>query len=122
METTTKEARTTGTVIGHSHRRRYGMDHGVSVLIYPVVRFQTEDGRTIEFESGLGSNMPPKVGEEVEVFYDPARPEEARVTVGSAFRRAKWPFIIAAVFIAIPAALILLFSLLFVLIAVLSFL
>lgn len=120
METSVSEARATGAVIGHSHKRHYGVDNSGGVLAYPVVRFQTEDGRTIEFESGLGSNMPPKVGEEVEVFYDPARPEEARITVGSAFRRAKWPFIIAAVFIAIPAAFILLFALLFVLIFVVS--
>lgn len=122
METAAREVRTTGAVIGLSHRRRHGMDGEPNVLVHPVVKFQTEDGRTIEFGSGLGSSMPPKVGEEVEVFYGPSRPEEARIPVGSALRHAKWPFIIAAVFIVIPAALVLLFSLFFVLIFVVSLL
>jgi hypothetical protein len=51
-----------------------------------VVRFETQDGKTVEFESGLGTNIPPRVGEEVTVIYDPSRPQEAKVTVGSTLR------------------------------------
>jgi Protein of unknown function (DUF3592) len=47
---------------------------------YPVVRFQTQDGRTVEFESETGtSGFSQKPGEQVEVLYDPMRPEGARI-------------------------------------------
>lgn len=62
------------------------MDQRPGVLFYPSVRFQTADGRTVEFQSKLGSNAPPRVGDEVTVLYDPQRPEEARVALGSMFR------------------------------------
>ena len=47
---------------------------------YPVVRFQTQDGRTVEFESKTGtSSFSQGPGERVEVLYDPLKPEEARI-------------------------------------------
>jgi hypothetical protein len=47
---------------------------------YPVVRFQSQDGRTVEFESETGtSSFSQGPGEQVEVIYDPLRPEEARI-------------------------------------------
>lgn len=47
---------------------------------YPVVRFQTQDGRTVEFESETGtSSFSQRPGEQVEVLYDPLRPEEVRI-------------------------------------------
>lgn len=111
METVRKEEpaneiRATGTVVGHRHRRRrLGMDNRTDILVHPIVRFETEDGETVEFESELGSNIPLKVGEEVEVFYDPSRPDiGARITVGSALRLQKWRFMVAAVIFAVPAA------------------
>ena len=39
----------------------------------------TGDGRTVEFESQVGSNLAPKVGQEVTVLYDPLGPNEARI-------------------------------------------
>jgi hypothetical protein len=57
--------------------------HAVS---YPRVRFQTADGRTIEFRSKTGTNAPPQVGDEVTVYYDPERPEEASIAFASAFK------------------------------------
>jgi hypothetical protein len=42
-----------------------------------VVRFQTQDGQTVEFES-YRSILSPGPGEHVEVLYDPLNPEEAR--------------------------------------------
>jgi hypothetical protein len=56
------------------------------MLLFPSVRFQTADGRTVEFQSKVGSNAPPKVGEEVTVYYDPERPEDAKLSLGSTFR------------------------------------
>ncbi len=62
------------------------MDHRVDVLFYPSVRFQTADGRTVEFQNKIGTNVPPGVGDEVTIIYDPARPEEAKVALGSMFK------------------------------------
>jgi hypothetical protein len=64
------ELRTTGIVIDHKSRSSVGFD-SFSHLLFPVVRFETQDGKTVEFESGLGTNIPPRVGEEVMVIYDP---------------------------------------------------
>ncbi len=55
-------------------------------MICPSLRFQTADGRTVEFQNGVGSNAPPQVGDEVTVYCDPERPEEAKLSVGSTFR------------------------------------
>jgi len=47
---------------------------------YPVVRFQTQDGRTVEFESETGtSSFSQGPGAQVEVLYDPLKPGEARI-------------------------------------------
>ena len=72
-----------GVVTGHTVRPGHGSSTGV---IFPSVRFQTADGRTVEFQNGVGSNAPPKVGEEVTVYYDFDRPEEAKLSLGSTFR------------------------------------
>jgi hypothetical protein len=43
---------------------------------YPRVRFVTADGRTVEAESMTDSALPPpRVGQAVDVLYDPERPE-----------------------------------------------
>ena len=71
----------TGTVtdsVGRWHRNP-GDEPGVSRLSHPLVRFVTGDGRTVEFESQVGSNLAPKVGQQVTVLYDPLRPEEAKI-------------------------------------------
>jgi hypothetical protein len=47
---------------------------------YPVVEFQTADGRTIQFEGRVGVPWARgKIGHSVKVLYDPANPEEAVV-------------------------------------------
>lgn len=95
------EARAVGVVTDHASRRTYGMDHHVDVLFYPSVRFRTADGRTVEFQNDLGTNAPPRVGDEVTVIYDPARPEEARVALGSMFRFSRKALVVAgAIFLA----------------------
>src|SRR3712207_620853 len=71
----------TGTVTDSVGRwyRNPGDEPGLSRLSHPVVRFVTGDGRTVEFESQAGSNLAPKVGQQVTVLYDPLRPEEAKI-------------------------------------------
>ena len=104
------EIRATGTVVGHNSRRYYR-----DVLIHPVVRFGTPDGRTVEFESGVGSNVPPGVGEEVEVIYDPLRPEAAKLPLGSTLRFGPRTFVVAGVLVLGVALLFFLFFLMMVL-------
>lgn len=76
--------RTEGTVIGYE--TRYGNhrddDNGPSrrsVTYAPVVRFTTEDGRTIEFTSGVSRSNKPLNGTKVDVLYDPDNPQHAKV-------------------------------------------
>ena len=49
------ELRTTGIVIDHKSRSSVGFD-SYSRLLFPVVRFETQDGKTVEFESALGTS------------------------------------------------------------------
>lgn len=91
------EARATGMVTGHQVHHSGAAFHRLS---FPVVRFETARGETVEFESGVGSNIPPRVGEEVRVIYDPARPQEARLYAGSAIRPRRWMLLTgAAIFV-----------------------
>ena len=90
------ELRTTGIVMDHKSRSSVGFD-SYSRLLFAVVRFETQNGKTVEFESGLCTNIPPRVGEEVTVIYDPSRPQEARVTVGSTLRFRPKMLVVAGV-------------------------
>ncbi len=104
-------ARAVGIVTDHASRRTYSaMDHRPDVLFYPSVRFQTADGRTVEFQNKLGTNAPPQVGDEVTVLYDPTRPEEAKVALGSMFRFSPKAFAVAgAIFLGAMALFFLFF-------------
>src|SRR5918997_4420606 len=98
-----------GVVTGHTSRSSYGQDHR-RTLLFPSVRFQAADGRTIDFQSEVGSNAPPKVGEEVTVYYDPDRPEDAKLSLGSTFRpNLKLLAIVLGVFVAAMVLMFLLF-------------
>ena len=80
-------ARAVGVVTAHTSRRSYSAtDNRPEVLFFLSVRFQTADGRIVEFENDLGSNAPPRVGDKVTVLYDPARPEEAKVALRSMWK------------------------------------
>ena len=51
-----------------------------SSAYYPVVRYATADGRTIEFVSSAGSNPPSySEGEKVQVLFQPANPRHAKI-------------------------------------------
>ena len=82
-EARTVEASAVGVVTGHTSRTTYDRK---GVLLFPSVRFQTADGRTVEFHNKLGTNAPPRVGEEVTVLYDPERPEDAKVSLSDTFK------------------------------------
>jgi Protein of unknown function (DUF3592) len=67
--------RATGTVIDLSSSLSEG-----SFTYYPIVRFTTAEGRTVEFQSPSGSSSPPDVGDRVEVLYDPDNPRDAQLS------------------------------------------
>jgi Protein of unknown function (DUF3592) len=49
-------------------------------LFTPLVRFQTAQGRTIEFQSSLRTNPPAyRAGQTVPVLYDPEEPQSAAI-------------------------------------------
>ena len=71
-------ARATGTVT-EMRSRAVGRTGGGMVWI-PVVRFQTDDGRTIDAEAGGGTNVKQwEPGQSLDVSYDPANPADVRV-------------------------------------------
>jgi hypothetical protein len=87
-------------------RMRDSEDKGY--LFSPIVRFETADGRTHEFQSGLRTNPPAyRTGEVVSVVYDPAVPGAA--TIRGVLSLWLMPIILAfigTIFIAIGAAMI----------------
>jgi hypothetical protein len=75
-------AQTPGVVVDHVHAA--GMAGGSGILC-PVVRYRLADGTERVFTSPDGQ-MPPRhrVGESVVVYYDPARPDAARLATSTA--------------------------------------
>ena len=73
-----------------------------SFTFAPLVRFQTAEGRTVDFQSTLRSNPPSySTGDDVTVLYDPARPSAAAVSgFFSIWFGTIIPAIIGAVFVA----------------------
>lgn len=107
---TRSELRTVGIVTDHASRSTYDMDNHPGMLFFPSVRFQTADGRTVEFQNKLGTNVPPRVGDEVTVIYDPMRPEEAKVALRSMFRFSPKAFaVVGAIFLGAMAFFFLFF-------------
>ena len=52
-----------------------------SFTFAPLVRFQTAEGRTVEFQSTLRTNPPSySTGDAVTVLYDPAQPSAATIS------------------------------------------
>jgi len=69
-----------GSVFNHVQQRSTDGDDGsVSYSYYPEVRF-TAQGSEITFKSSVGSDPPAyRIGESVEVLYDPANPHDAKI-------------------------------------------
>ena len=62
-------------------------------VFYPVVRFTTAEGRSVEFVSSSGSSPPSEsVGDEVEVLYDPDDPNDAQLS--GFFHLWLWPLVL----------------------------
>ncbi|HSN91029.1 MAG TPA: DUF3592 domain-containing protein [Anaeromyxobacteraceae bacterium] len=95
---TSRAAVTSGTVVevrrsGRSRRSAYR----------PVVRFHLPSGQPVVFRESTGSNPPSyRVGEQVEVRYDPARPSDARA--GSLRNLWAWPFFVGGMAVVFAAA------------------
>ena len=70
-----------GKVVRNAAKGADGAD-GHGRLYAPVVRFSTADGREIEFEDPLQSNLAYRKGEKVDVLYPPDKPEYARIGKG----------------------------------------
>lgn len=81
-----RSAKTTGVVVDMETSLGMRDDSGPRSTLYkPTVRFQTADGRVIEHTPRLSNNVSNyRIGENVPVFYDPQRPEEA--IAGTPFR------------------------------------
>lgn len=63
------------TALEYSRSRKGGGSY------YPVVEFQTSEGKTVSFRSDVGSKPASyDVGEQVEVLYNPQYPTEAKLT------------------------------------------
>lgn len=76
-------------------------------LDFPLVRYVTNEGQTIEFESALGTR--PRIhreGQAVTVLYDPAAPQRAQIASGG------WMYGLPLVFTLVGAGM-LAFSVLF---------
>ena len=101
------ETRAIGVVTGHTSRSTYDRS---GVLLFPSVRFQTADGRTVEFQNRIGTNAPPRVGDEVTVIYDLERPEDAKVALSDTFKiDPKVFFAVGAIFLGAVAFFFLFF-------------
>ena len=62
-----------GRILGFVQTSREGKD-----LYYPLIAFESADGRRIEFRSKIGRERPTyRVNDPVEVLYDPRKPDEA---------------------------------------------
>jgi hypothetical protein len=101
--------RTSGIVVDHEYRR----DRDGDPVPYPLVRFQTPDGRFVTAGTDFGGSLVPAVGDRVDVLYDPARPEEAHIDsrvsdrADSLLGRIGWGLIIVAGVVGVPFLLIL---------------
>ncbi len=75
-------SRATGTVVDVTTKWSNARDPGAtgSWLRFPVVQYETAEGRPITFTSRTGTSPSPyKPGRQVPVLYDPANPRDARI-------------------------------------------
>ena len=69
-----------GTVTGAQQRMSHDSEGMGGRLVYaPTVRFQTADGRQVDFVAGVATSAPPQVGRSVEVLYQRDNPEKAQI-------------------------------------------
>jgi hypothetical protein len=75
---------TGGTVVGSRWNASTEGPGEPSVHAYPVVEFTDTTGEVRQFVHQAGTNVRPKEGRGVQVWYDPARPEDEPVIHGEA--------------------------------------
>jgi hypothetical protein len=101
--------RTSAVVVDYEYKRDKDGDR----VPYPLVRFQTPDGRLVTAETDFGGSFVPALGDHVDVLFDPSRPEEAHIDsqlsdrVNSLAGRIGWGLIIVGGVVGIPLLLIL---------------
>jgi Protein of unknown function (DUF2510)/Protein of unknown function (DUF3592) len=101
--------RTTAVVADYEYRR----DKDGDAVPYPLVRFRTPDGRLVTAQTDFGGSFVPAVGDQVDVLFDPSRPEEAHLDsrlsdrVSGLASRVGWGLIIVSAVVGIPLLLIL---------------
>jgi hypothetical protein len=96
--------RADGTVV--DLKREYSSSNGSSSYVYyPIVKFRTEGGGTIEFRSSVGSSHSSySRGEGVTVVYDPNDPERAEIdSIFALWGGSLIIFAVGAVFTAVGA-------------------
>lgn len=66
--------KTQGTVVDYRESFKPGRER----FYHPLVKFRTEEGKELQFESDIGTGIPSySLGESVEVIYDPQNPRTA---------------------------------------------
>jgi hypothetical protein len=101
--------RTSAVVADYEYKR----DKDGDPVPYPLVRFQAPDGRLVTAKTDLGGSFVPAIGDQVEVLFDPDRPEEAHIDsrlsdqVNSLAGRIGWGLIVVAAVLGIAGLLIL---------------
>lgn len=69
-----------GTVVEVAARSGTDSSGNPTIYFYPVVEFTAADGRAVRYQSSVGSSRPSQqVGQAVEIVYNPANPQDARV-------------------------------------------
>jgi hypothetical protein len=63
-----------GTVIGQKLLKADG-----GQIYLPIVRFESDDGRAIQFTNGWGARQQPELGSTVDVEYPAGLPQKARI-------------------------------------------
>jgi hypothetical protein len=73
-------AHATGVVTALKEESRENEKLEVTRAFYPVVAFQTQDGKRVTFTSDVAADQyASPVGETIKVLYDPANPQKARI-------------------------------------------
>ena len=110
-----KWAKTTGLVLDVKISQGMSQPMGTTrnTLFRPKVRFQTADGRVIDYQPRLSNNTSNyTIGQQIEVYFDPQQPEK-KVMFGA--RTSDWvrliAFALGGIFFALFGALFLLIGL-----------
>jgi hypothetical protein len=66
---------------------------------YPTVSFTTIEGKKIVFSSESGSNVSPKIGDSIKIYYQPDDPQKARIASFMPFWMLPLMFVIVGGFL-----------------------